>query len=89
MPRAIITKFLPPTEHRPARMKATCGQFSVTMSDASHNDVAKKLAENKGWLGTWVLGEIKAGSYAYVHISRLPVKSIENDMGFAFHAEGR
>ncbi len=57
--RAIVTKFLGPTNHRGSRVKATLSgekSVSVTMpwcsglnSDRNHAHAAEKLAEQLGW----------------------------------------
>ena len=55
--QAITTKYLGPTNHRGARIKATCDGGSLTVSRDyalngadNHRQVATQLAESLGWL---------------------------------------
>lgn len=64
MKQAIVTKFLGPTDHRGARVKATCEAGSVTVSwdygrgnasgeddvSANHRHAATVLASKLGWI---------------------------------------
>lgn len=63
MRQAIVTKFLGPTNSRPARIKATAAAGSHTMpwdyslnADANHQKAARLLVEKLGWDGEWTAG---------------------------------
>ena len=69
--QAIITKFLPPTEHKGARHKAynASKSTSVTLDYHNHSDreAAQVLADKLGW-GTVVVGTAidDAGTIAWI-----------------------
>ena len=72
MTQAILTKFLGPTDHRGARVKATCDAGSVTIAwDYAHDPVrnhelaAEALCKKLGWAYPMVQGGIGNG-YAFV-----------------------
>jgi hypothetical protein len=61
--QAITTRFIAPTNHRGARIKARAAAGSVIVSwdyalnaDDNHRAAAKALAEKFGWGGTWFSG---------------------------------
>ena len=61
--QAIETKYLGPTNHKGARIKATAQARSVTVSwdysantERSHDAGALALIRKLGWFGTWVRG---------------------------------
>lgn len=60
--QAIITKFIPATNTRGARIKATAWAGSVTVAydysgDASHRRAAQALCEKMGWpTDNWIDG---------------------------------
>ena len=69
MRQAIVTKFIGPTNHRSARVKATAaaGSIFVTWDDAldvnaNHTRAALQLARKYGWTGTWEGGGMPDGS---------------------------
>jgi hypothetical protein len=72
--QAIITKFLPPTNVRGSRVKATAEAGSVTLSwdhalnaELNHAAAAHALASKFGWKGTYYAGAIPGTSgYAFV-----------------------
>lgn len=77
--QAIQTKYLGPTNHRGARIKATCDSGSVTVSwDYSHNVednhrlAAEALSLKLGWLmvthGTVHTGSLPDGSFCHVFV---------------------
>jgi len=58
--QAIKTKFLGPTETKPARIRAECDASAETTpydhsldADQNHIRAAKTLANNLGWSGRW------------------------------------
>lgn len=71
--QAITTRYLPPTGHRPARVKARTesGRFCVQGWDherdayANHAAVARALMERLGWEGRWAGGSMPDG-YVFV-----------------------
>lgn len=63
MRQAITTKFLGPTNHRGARIKATAAAGTITIdwdysinSDRNHDAAAKALAAKLDWAGAWFAG---------------------------------
>ncbi len=63
MRQAIVTKYLGPTNHRGARVKATAYASSVTLPwddaldvDHNHHAAAHALARKLGWKGQWRCG---------------------------------
>lgn len=61
--QAITTKYLPPTNHRGSRIKATCAAGSVTVPwshelnvEENHTEAAGALAIRLGWRGEWLGG---------------------------------
>ncbi len=64
--QAIVTKYLPPTEHRGARIKvsAQCGSkiYAWDYVDYSHAAAAKRFAVEKGWRGRWIGGGMPDGT---------------------------
>lgn len=61
--QAIITKFIGPTNHRSARITATCSAGSIVAQwdyslnrERNHRAAAEKLATQLGWSGNWVGG---------------------------------
>lgn len=74
MYQAIITKFLPATNHRGSRVKAVAeaGNMAVCYdhgrdAGGAHLAAAEALAEKMGWSGIWVGGEHDTG-YAFVRL---------------------
>lgn len=73
MYQAIATKYLGPTNHRGARVKATCDAGSVVVAwdhalsvPANHEAAARALARRLDWTGTWVGGALPDGrGYAF------------------------
>jgi hypothetical protein len=60
MRQAIVTKYLPVTNTKPSRVKASAEAGSVILSwdsalstDQNHAKAANALAEQKGWAGHW------------------------------------
>lgn len=73
MRQAIMTAFLAPTNHRPARVKATADAGSITVSwdhalgvDDNHKRAAMALADKLGWLGHWHGGSLPGSGFAFV-----------------------
>lgn len=71
--QAIKTKYLAPTNHRGARIKATCDAKSITVSYAyelsieeNHRLAAIELKTSLNWGGTLESGSLKDGSYVHV-----------------------
>lgn len=72
--QAITTRFLGPTDHRPARVVARCDGGRVVLSwdhgkssGQNHADAAWRLAFDLGWSGTWQGGALPNGhGYAFV-----------------------
>ncbi len=69
MSQAIVTKYLGPTNHRNARVKASCQAASVVISwddaldiDENHTAAAKALATKLKWIGHWCGGGLPGGT---------------------------
>lgn len=67
--QAIVTKFVGPTNTRPARIKATAAAGSVTIHydhgkgiNANHTAAAHALARKYGWTGTYRGGGMPDGN---------------------------
>lgn len=61
--KAIITKYLGPTDRRGSRIKATDGDSSITVpldsadsSEISHAKAAEALCRKLGWTGRYIGG---------------------------------
>jgi len=61
--QAIITKYLPPTNVKGSRIKATAAAGSLTLHldhalsiEDAHAKVAELLATKLGWRGNWFMG---------------------------------
>lgn len=77
---AIITKFIGPTEHKPARIKADAGSgrtltitYDHESTEQAHRDAAERLADKYGWryrglrgLYELLAGGLDNGNYAFV-----------------------
>lgn len=66
--QAITTKYLGPTNHRGARIKAQAARGHITLeydsgltTSANHMEAAKALAERFGWGGHWASGGLPDG----------------------------
>ena len=75
--QAIITKYLPVTNSRGSRIKATCAAGSITIDYphelsgmAVHASAAKALVQKLGWgfahYGDLMGGQLPSGDYAFV-----------------------
>ena len=75
--QAIITKFLPPTNARGARIKASCVARTLTApynhalsGQAAHREVAEELARRLEWdephYGKLLGGQLPSGDYVFV-----------------------
>jgi len=71
--QAIETRYFGPTNARGARVKATAGAGSVTVTwdhakkfEENHIAAAKALAEKFGWAGTWYGGGLPKRGFAFV-----------------------
>lgn len=72
MRQAIVTKYIGPTNHRGARIKATASAGSITVPyayeleiQAAHEAAARALADKFGWVGNMVGGGTLDG-YCFV-----------------------
>jgi hypothetical protein len=61
--QAITTKYLPPTNYKGSRIKASCAARSLTVHidhalniEANHAAAAQALASKMGWGGNWFAG---------------------------------
>ena len=73
MRMAIVTKFLPPTNHRGARIKAMSDAGSLTVSwdyevgvPENHLRAAEALMQKLGWDWPIVGGALPGSGYAFV-----------------------
>ena len=71
MAQAIQTKYIAPTDHKGARVKAFCAAGSVTVGfDYAGNEnhaAALALLDKLGWAGKWLAGGVDAGN-VYVRL---------------------
>lgn len=79
--QAIITKYLPPTDWRSARVKASCDaghQFTDWDNSLdpveNHARAAKALAEILGWEGDMHQGTSPAGEGVFVFANSQPIQ---------------
>ena len=71
--QAITTKFLPPTNVRGSRVKATAQAGSVILNwdhalnpDGNHRAAAEAFARKFGWHGEWIAGGLYNGDMIWV-----------------------
>lgn len=71
--RAIVTRFVSPTNHRPARVSATVGDKRIILpwdhsmgTDANHARVALSLARSLQWEGEWIPGSLPGAGMVFV-----------------------
>lgn len=74
MYQAITTKYLPCTNYRPSRVKATAAAGSVIVSwehglgiEGNHMVAAKALADKYKWNGVWYGGGLAKAGYVFVN----------------------
>lgn len=73
--KAILVKYLPFTDHKPARVKAIVHRslsITVSVSEYSSNDearlaAAKAMAENLNWRGKYIKGTLPNGDTVFVN----------------------
>lgn len=77
MTQAIITKFIPCTNHRGSRVKAMCDAGSITLdwehaltSDENHTRAAEALAKKLEWEWNHIGGSLPSNMGGYVFIRR-------------------
>jgi hypothetical protein len=84
--QAITTKFLPDTNSKPSRVKATAEAGSVTLSwgnagiEDNHAAAAQALAAKFGWHGHYYQAALPGGGYCFVCVDQrdtAPVFTIE------------
>lgn len=83
--QAITTKFLPGTEWRGSRVKATAAAGSVILNwehglniERNHAAAAKALAEKFGWRGNWHGGGLPdARSFVWICVADAPAFQTE------------
>lgn len=79
--QAIQTKYIAPTNTKPARIKATVQAGSVTLSweygldvEENHKAACVALRERLGWVGQYytdmVGGQLPDGTYAWVFLPK-------------------
>jgi hypothetical protein len=68
---AIVTKYLPATNTKGARVKAECDAMSVTLPwdhskthGANHDAAVETLIEKMGWTGRWAVASLP-GSFKH------------------------
>jgi hypothetical protein len=78
MRQAIETKFLPPTNHRGARIRvrAQAGFREYPWnhaldSEANHLEAAKRFAKEKGWEGLWYGSSLASGNHVFTNANTL------------------
>lgn len=72
--QAITTKFIPATDTRGSRVKATANGGTVTLDydhamngDENHTEAARQLADRLNWRGQWFSGGLpNEGGYCFV-----------------------
>lgn len=78
--KAIVTKYLGPTNFKGSRIKAsaegvksvTVGHESALNQDENHAAAAFALAEKMGWGGRWVMGGLPDGNFVFVCLDYTP-----------------
>jgi hypothetical protein len=77
MKQAIITKYLAPTNTKPARVKATAPNAGASLtipwnhastSDSNHGCAATFLAARLNWTGSSIMGSIEDGKVVHIFI---------------------
>lgn len=75
--QAIITRYLPPTNTRGARIKATAAAGSISIPyphefyvEDAHRAAAIALREKLGWTGELTTGCLPSGDYCHVFLNR-------------------
>ena len=74
--QAITTKFLPATNHKPSRVKASCEAGSVTVSwwkeekgiSDQHSAAVKALCAKLKWGGTWYQGSAYNHPSGFIYV---------------------
>jgi hypothetical protein len=73
--QAIVTKYIPPTNHRPARIKAAAMAGSVTIAydhaldhDEPFRKAAQALCDKFGWDWQMIGGGLPDGSMVWVKL---------------------
>lgn len=92
MRQAIVTKYIGPTDHRGARVKATAAALAITVSwdhsldvSANHTAAARELADKLGWTGQWCGGGLPLGGgncYVCIPLSLCNPHRISDDGNF-------
>ena len=76
MRQAILTKYISPTNHRRARIKARCAAGSVMYNwnhdldaEENHRAAAMALINELGWTSRtpWIGGSVHNGDYVFVN----------------------
>lgn len=75
MRQAIVTKYLPPTDHHGSRVVATAqaGRATIPWDYAldpagNHEAAAQAFRDVKGWTGDWIGGALPDGRYVFVQL---------------------
>lgn len=75
--QAITAKYLGPTNHRGARIKASCSGGSVTIdrdysmnAEDNHSAAVAALIEKLQWGGEWVGAPVDRSGDVYVYVRR-------------------
>jgi hypothetical protein len=73
--QAIETKYLPVTNTRPSRIKASCDASSIIVAwdysldiEENHINAASKLCKKLEWNKTIISGCLPSGNYAHVFL---------------------
>lgn len=73
--QAIVVKFLPCTDTKGSRMKATAQASSVTVgydyaagTSANYRQACDALLAKLGWDGKWIGSQMANGDYAFVQV---------------------
>jgi hypothetical protein len=84
--QTITTKFIQPTNHTGARIKATSSSgISMTRSyehgmstEENHEEVAMALAERLGLICDFAVGDMPTGGYVFVPVDHYHVINVRN-----------
>lgn len=75
--QAIIAKYLGPTNHRGARIKATCSVGSATIArdyalnvEEDYKSAVAALLDRLGWGGEWTGAPLDRSGDAYVYVRK-------------------
>lgn len=96
MRQAITTKYLPVTNRKPSRVKATAEAGTITLewdhaynTDGNHIRAAKALAEKFKWKGLYFGGALpRSNNASYAFVMACNIDADANEIHAAFRCHG-